>query len=179
MKAMNEVGKEYGAALYMLACEENKANTYLEQLNIIYNTFKEQKDYETFLQSPNIPLEKRVESLEAVFSNLVEKNLVSFLQLMCEKNRLNCFFEAEMTYRALYEAATHILKVKVKSSIELTESQKERLTEKLETLHKCKVDIEYIIDPALIGGIVVEADDKVTDGSIRHRLQQVKDVISR
>ena len=179
MKAMNEVSKEYGTALYMLACEEDKTNSYLEQLDIISNIFKEQKDYEAFLQSPNIPLKKRIESIETVFSNLVDENMVSFLQLLCEKNRFNCYSDAVMTYRELYEVATRILRVKVKSSIELTQSQKKRLTEKLETLHKCKVDIEYIIDPALIGGIVVEADDKVTDGSIRHRLQQVKDVISR
>lgn len=176
---MNEVSKEYGTALYMLACEEDKAKTYLEQLDVISNVFKEQEDYEVFLQSPNIPLKKRIESIETVFSDMVDKNLVSFLQLLCEKNRFNCFLEAVMTYRELYEIATRILRVKVKSSIELTQLQKKRLTEKLETLHKCKVDIEYIIDPALIGGIVVEADDKVTDGSIRHRLQQVKDVISR
>ena len=176
---MNEVAKEYGTALFMLACEENKTKLYLEQLNLILSVLREQEEYMSFLESPNIPLKSRVESIEIVFASRVDKNLVSFLQLLCEKNRFNYLFDAELAYRELFEAATRLLRVRVKSPVELTESQKKRLSIKLEALYNSKVQIDYIIDTALIGGMVVEADDKVIDGSLRYRLQQVKDVISR
>ena len=71
------------------------------------------------------------------------------------------------------------MKVKIRSAVALSEDQKQRLQTKLETIHTAKVFITYEIDPSLIGGVVMETDDKVTDGSIRHRLQEVKEVIER
>ena len=61
----------------------------------------------------------------------------------------------------------------------LDDAQKEALQKKLEKTSGKNVDLLFIEDKSLIGGIKVELDDKVFDGSAKRYLQQVKGVISR
>ena len=40
------------------------------------------------------------------------------------------------------------------------------------------VNMEYVVDSSIMGGVIVELDGKIMDGSLRHRLREVKDVIN-
>ena len=176
---MNDVAREYGSALYMVACEEDNVSSYIDGLSIVSDSFSKEPDYMIFLSSPNIPLNQRVSSIEDVFGNVIPQNMVSFLQLLCEKGRIEHFEDAKLTFLELYEDWKNIMKVTVKSAVPLTESEKERLTNKLEKVYKCSFCMDYVVDSSLIGGVVIETDDKIIDGSIRNRLQQVKEVIKK
>ena len=176
---MNNVAQEYGTALFMLASEEEKVATYREGLALLKRAFEEEDEYLTFISSPSIPLTQRLASITEVFSGKLEENLLSFLLLLCEKNRLNCFFEAEKTFEALYDESQRTLNLKVKSAVPFTDEQKSKLEEKLEAKYGCKVDTQYIIDTTLLGGVIIEADDIVIDGSLRHRMHEIKEVIGR
>ena len=87
--------------------------------------------------------------------------------------------DAEITFEALYDESQRTINVRVKSAVSLSDDQKARLQEKLEQKYKCRVDTQYIIDTTLLGGVIVEADDTVIDGSLRHRIGQIKEVIGR
>lgn len=65
----------------------------------------------------------------------------------------------------------------VTSAAELTEIQKSDLKNKLEKLSGNSVDMEFSVDTKLIGGIVVKMDDKLFDGSLKKRLQEIKEAI--
>ncbi|MBR3791990.1 MAG: F0F1 ATP synthase subunit delta, partial [Clostridia bacterium] len=103
MKAMNDVAREYGSALYMVACEDDDVKTYIDGLNVISDSFLKEPEYMLFLSSPNVPLNQRVSSLEAVFGDVMPQKLVSFLQLLCEKGRIEYFEDAKLTFLELYE----------------------------------------------------------------------------
>lgn len=176
---MNNVAQEYGAALFMLAREENKVSEYRNGLAVLKRAFEDEPDYLTFISSPSIPLTQRLDSISAVFEKNIEDNVLNFILLLCEKNRLECFSDAETTFEALYDESQRTLNVRVKSAVSLSDDQKTKLEAKLEKKYKCKVDTQYIIDTTLLGGVIVEADDTVIDGSLRHRIGQIKEVIGR
>lgn len=174
---MAEISKEYAAALFMLACEENAKKEYVSALEEVKAAFSENMEYSEFLASPAIALSQRLSSIETAFSGKVPENILSFLLLLCEKGRISCLMEAVEEFFALVDASEHIVCAKAVSALELTEDEKKKLQDKLETLYKGKVDIEYSIDESLLGGLVVEVDGKVFDGSLRHRLHEVKEVM--
>ena len=176
---MHEVGKEYGAALFMIGCEDGCEEQYLKELNELSQLLQAEQEFMTFLNTPGIPMQARVNALGEVLAAVASPHVVSFMQLLLEKGRLSFFEQAREEYESLFEEASHVMKVKIRSAVELTEEQKQRLQHKLEAIHTAKVFITYEIDASLIGGMVMETDDKVTDGSIRHRLQEVKEVIER
>ena len=177
--AMTETSKEYGTALFMLACENNKKDEYANGLSILVNTFKENPQYLEFLASPGISLAERLEALDSAFSDILETEVMSYIKLLCEKGRISSFFESCEQYNALLEESRRVTKVTVTCAVALTEEEKEKLVKNLENKFKSTVDAEYIIDESLIGGILVEADGKVLDGSVRTRLRDIKDVMNR
>lgn len=175
---MTEIGKEYGTALFMLACEENAQNEYAEALERLKAVFLENLGYQDFLSSPSIPLGERLSAIEAAFAGSVPENVLSYLQLLCEKGRISCFLESVGEYKALLDASQRVSNAEVTSAVEITEEEKKRLQEKLEKLCEGKVNIKYEIDPAVLGGLIIEMDGKVIDGSLRNRLREVKEVMN-
>ena len=175
---MTEIGKEYGTALFMLACEQDKKEEYAAALDELKRDFDENPDYIVFLSSLSIPLSERLGAIEKAFSGKIPEDVVSYVQLLCEKGRISFFYESAEEYGKLLDESMKVSKAKVVSAAELSEEEKKALKEKLENMNKTSVEMEYSVDEALIGGIIVEIDGKVMDGSLRSRLRDIKDVIN-
>jgi len=62
----------------------------------------------------------------------------------------------------------------VRSAIPLSDDQKSRLADALGKATGKLVEVKVIIDPSIKGGIVAQVGDQVIDGSVRHRLEQLK-----
>ena len=175
---MNEASKEYGTALFMLALEVGAKKEYFDALEGVKAIFEENSQYLDMLASPSIPVTERLSAIDTAFGENLPEHVLSFLKLMCEKGRIAELFTALQEYFTLYEESEKILPAKITSAIELTEDEKSRLISKLENTHSCKINPEYITDTSLIGGITVEIDGKILDGSIRHKLREVKEVMN-
>ena len=65
----------------------------------------------------------------------------------------------------------------VRSAIELTDDQRARLAEALSSAIGGAVEVKVIVDPSVLGGIVTQIGDTVIDGSVRHRLSQLRETI--
>lgn len=176
---MTDIAKEYGAALFLLACDADAKKEFAEALDIVKDVFDENPGYMEFLSSPGIPLGERLSALESAFSEKLPEYVLSFLQLLCEKGRISAFYDAAEEYATLFDASQRISNAKITSAVPLTEDEKRKLEAKLEKQCGGRVKSEYFVDEALIGGLVVEIDGRIMDGSVRQRLREVKEVIGR
>ena len=79
----------------------------------------------------------------------------------------------------MYDEICEVSNAKVTSAVELNETEKASLKEKLEKKSGHKIIIEYSVDKSIIGGLIVEMDGKIMDSSLRKHLKDVKDVISK
>jgi len=174
---MSEIASEYAKALFMLASEKESTLEYKNALETVDGLLKDNPAYVDFLYTFAIPLEERLKALEDAFSTLIPRDVLSFLKILCEKKHITEFGECVEYYCALYNEIDKILNVKVTSAVELTDSQKARLKEKLENKYNKSVVIEYVTDESIIGGIVLETDGKIIDSSIKKHLKDIKDVI--
>lgn len=176
---MTEMSKEYGTALFMLGCEAGAQKEYAKALETVSAVFRETPEYIDFLASPNIPMSERLTAIEQAFSPSLPENVVFFLQLLCEKGRIRSFEGCVTEYNALLQASERVSTAKVVSAVDLTEDEKKRLQAKLEKMCGNSVIMDCSTDKSLMGGVVIELDGKVMDGSLRHRLHEVKDVMGR
>ena len=174
---MTDIAKEYAAALFLLACEEKKQREYLTALETVSAAFEAEEQYLSLLSSPAIPQTERLSMIEEAFSETVPEQVLSFMQLMCERGRIELLPDAISEYSALLAASERISEATVTSAAALTDDEKNRLVSALEAKNKGRVKATYKVDPSLIGGIIVEMDGSVMDGSLRHRLHDVKEVI--
>ena len=176
---MTEIGKEYGTALFMVACEKNSKKEFAQALENIKQIFSENAEYLDFLISPSVSINERLSAINSAFAGSIPEDVLSYLMLLCEKGRMACFYESVDEYNALLNASEHLSNATVTSAVELSAEEKQKLVTKLEEICKGKVNVEYLVDSSLIGGIIVNIEGKIMDGSLRRRLRDIKEVIDK
>ena len=176
---MNDVSKEYSQALFTIAVEENRVGEYASALDEIKRILGENPQYIDLLASPCVSLDERRRAIDAAFEggDAVERNIASFLKLLCEKGRIRDVFDIIDETVAMLRASEGVSTAIVTSAVELTDAEKTELCEKLEKKLGHRVELECSVDPSLLGGVSVSVDGKLIDGSIRHKLQSIKEII--
>lgn len=172
-----EISKEYAAALFSLACENQTEQSFADALDTVCTIFRETPEYIEFLASPGIPKEERTAALDEAFASAVPEYVLSFLKVLCERGNIRSLNDCVKAYHQLLDVQKQFSRAKIISAVPLTDAQRERLIQKLEQKSGHTILPEYIVDPALLGGMVVEMDGRVIDGSLQRKLQQVKEVI--
>ena len=95
--------KDYAAALFMLAVEENQTETYLEALNTVCRSVESEPAYLEFLSSPAVSLAERLSAIDEAFGTLPE-HVVSFLKLLCENGHIRIVPACAKAFEELSQA---------------------------------------------------------------------------
>ena len=171
------MSKEYGTALFSLAMESGNEAAFAEALDEVIKVFDDNPAYIDFLSAPNIPQSERLSAIRQAFSEAVPAQVVSFLQLLCQNNRMHLLHDCAKAYKNLYAASAQVSEARVTSAVALSEEEKDALIHSLEKKCGHAVSPQFEFDKTLLGGVVVEIDGNVLDGSLRHRLREIKDVM--
>lgn len=176
---MTATGNNYAEALFMLAREENSVEEFYNGLKIAEGVFKENAEYLQFLATPSIPKSERTNALATAFEGKINGHILSFLQVLCEHGKAEQFFDCFNEYERLREWASNTVVATVKTVVELSDTQKQGLIKSLEKRTGKTVTLNCVIESSLLGGIQVEIDGEILDGSIKSNLKRAREVISK
>ena len=174
-----ELSKSYAAALFSLAAESGEQEEVSRALETVTQVLSENPDYLEFLAAPSIAIDERSAAIDQAFGGRVPEHVASFLQVLCRRGHARSYFDCAKEYRKLCDHANRIAPARITSAVELSGAEKQALVEKLERLSGKIVQPEYIVDETLLGGLIVEMEGRVLDGSLKKDLQQVKEVIEK
>lgn len=96
-----------------------------------------------------------------------------FLALLAENRRLPLLPDIAALYEALRAEAERVVKAKVTSAAALDGAALDQLRAALKRRFGCEVEIATAVDPALIGGLHIDAGDVVIDSSLRTKLARM------
>lgn len=176
---MSDCNKEYAEALFALAAEQENEAAYLAALEQVCDVIREHPAYGELLACPSLPSKEKDLLLEQAFGQLLPPQVLAFLQLLCAKGHSRLLEECVKDYRQLYEDAIARATAYVTSAVALTDKQQESLRQRLEQTSGRTVRLSCTVDKTLLGGIRVELDGKVLDGSLKHRLYDMKEVMEQ
>ena len=176
---MTELSNNYAEALFALAVECGQEKPYLEALESVDSLFADHPDYVDLLAAPSVPQGERAGLIDQALGDSLPEQVLSFVQLLTAHGRIRTLPACTAEYRRLYEASVAMSTALVTSAVALTEDQKARLTETLTKKFGRRIQLVCEVDEHLLGGMVVQLDGVVLDGSLRHRLQEVKDVMEQ
>ncbi len=131
------------------------------------------------LGSPSLGDGQRLEFLEGVLGGVPEASVLespqgrALLKLLVENDRLEALTEITGAFDELKARAENRIKVKLVAAAQVDESLAGRIAEALERRFGRKVDLETQVDESLIGGAIIQAEDRVIDGSVRARLKRL------
>ena len=174
---MSGIGAEYAKALYSLAKEDNLTDCFLRELEVLDTAFTQEPEYLRLLSSPNLSKDERIGILDTGFRGKVHPYVLNFLKLITQKGYARKFPDCVKAYRAQYNEDNGIVSVLAVSAVALTDTQREKLRSKLETVTGKKVDLQLRTDPSCIGGVRLDYDGKRVDGSVANRLETVRNML--
>ena len=176
---MMQTDREYAEALFMLAAEEGKVEEYFSSLSTVRRLVEENPDYLEFLSSPAISLKERLSAIDEAYESIFPEYVVSFLKLLCENSRIKTVNTSIDEFEKLMMEFSNRTVAVVTSATPLDDEQKQKVCDKFQKITGKSIQAVYAVDESLIGGLKVEVEGKTYDGSIKHRLSDVKDVIIR
>ena len=174
------VSKTYGDALFELAVESGRLDSFLEEAKGVLAIFMSNNELNQLMNHPKIVKEDKVATLENIFKGRIADELVGLLRMLVEKGHygetpavLKYFIEQAKEYK-------HIGTAYVTTVMPLGEIQKSNLVEKLlETTDYVEFEMHYEVDPSIIGGMVIRIKDRVVDSSIKSKLALLGSELSK
>ena len=174
-----KIARKYSNALIASATEENKAEKVFEDLVFVCETIKTNNDLSSFLYNPVITINDKKEITTKLFSPHIEKITLDFILLLIESGRLNILNEVVNQYSQAYNKNNNIVKPQIISAVELNEEQKNRIINKLQTKLSKIIQPEYEIKPDIIGGLIIEIDDRTIDCSLKTKFDNMKKQLTK
>jgi len=171
---VTELAKEYGDGLYALTAEEELSSTVLEQMQTLKACFKAQPEYLRLLSNMALSKEERVGIIDHTLRDQVHPYLLNFLKILCERGILAEFDGCEEAFRESYNRDHQIMEALVTTGVPLDDDQRQKLLGKLAQMTGKQVHLIEKVDPAVIGGVLLEMDGKRYDNTLRHRLGAIR-----
>lgn len=165
----------YASALFEIARAEGNLERVEAELFEVARAVERSDDLRSRLTDQAIPVELRqgiVEELLKGRAMPVTQALVSFVVGAGRGRDLPAIVD-RMVERAA-DARQEVV-AEIRSAIPLTDEQRNRLGAALAARTGRKVSVKVIVDPTILGGLVAQVGDTIIDGSVRRRLEQLKE----
>lgn len=167
----------YGEALFEVARDAGKTKEIQAELVALHEIFQSEDSLYEFVKTPTISAEDKKKAARAIFEGKISSEVLNFLYILIDKRRVFNFWGIAKAYKCLMDEAEGITYGEAYSVIELKETELARLEEEASKLLRKRVKLENKIDESLIGGVKIYVDGKLIDGSIKKRLQDLKEVL--
>ncbi len=170
---MTRTEQVYGGSLYSLAAEEGLTHQLLEQLKQVMEILAQEPRYMEFLSTISIAKQERCGALEEAFGGRVHPYLLSFMKLLTENGTIGQLEGCAGEFRRLYNRDNGIVEVQAVTAVELSQQLRESLHQKLEKVLEKKVELRCSVDPACMGGVLLELPGRQVDGTVKSRLNSL------
>lgn len=165
----------YAGALLDTAIEKDILEEIYKDMLFLKRTIDDSRDLQLFLKSPLIKKAVKISAMKEIFGDKIHELSMNLINLLSEKNREKLLHEITGAFELLHKAHHGIIDIDVESAFELDKDQLNDLKNELEKSTGKHVDMHLTIDEDLIGGLKVRIDDTVIDGSVKHKLSQLKE----
>ncbi len=173
------VSTTYGDALFDLALEMDRVDGFLEEAQFVRDAFLENEDMQGLFNHPKIRKEEKNAFITSVFGERVSEEMVGFLHIIVTKDRYNEILPIFEYFIHRVKEYKGIGTAHVTSAVELSDSQKEAVVKKLlATTRYNSFEIEYKVDPSILGGLIIRIEDRVVDSSLKTQLDKLTKELS-
>jgi len=168
----------YAKALLELAIEQQKLESIESNMSRILEAAKETNEFQVFLDSPIINLDKKVAVLNSLFGEF-EPLTLSFLALITKNGRERLITEIAQSYISQVKEFKGIIPISITSARKLDEATKATILAKINASVTGTLEITELIDESLIGGFIVTMGDKQIDASVVSQLARMKQELTK
>lgn len=175
---MSLVAKRYSEAFFSLALDKNKVSEYKEDLKLVLDTFKGVDSIDLFFASEKITKQEKKDLIEKSFNEKISVDAKNLLKLLVDKGRMGYITEIAEDYFHLANENLNICEGLIESVRPIDETRIKEL-ETLLAKNGQTVVLRQKINKSLISGFRITLNNEVIDGSMKSKIDQMQDLLSR
>ena len=170
---MAVVHRTYARALYEAAHDKGDVAAVREELADFVQAVHDVPELRAVLANPQVDRRAKAAALESLLADGHEL-LGNFLRLLAEKGRIGALDEVQREFERLVAAAEGQLDVELTTAYELSEEETSAIVDQIAEASGRRVRATRSVDPALIGGIVLQVGSRRVDASLRGRIERLR-----
>ena len=175
---MIDLISSYASAFHAVAAAEGSLATVETELFTVAQALEANDALRNSLADPSTPVARRQQIVEDLLGAKASPATVGLVSMAVGAGRAA---DLPAIVRALVDrsaASRNHAVAEVRSAVPLSADQLTRLAAAITAATGKDVEIKVVIDPSVLGGIVTQIGDTIIDGSVRHRLNQVREAIA-
>jgi F-type H+-transporting ATPase subunit delta len=173
MARRDTAARRYAEAAFEVAMRDGSLERWRPQLDLAAGIAGDERALDV-LANPSVPLERRTKALDDMLGERVSRPVRNLIQLMLRRGRIEQLPRVAAEFRRLDDVRQGITHAIATSATELTPDEVRALTARLEQSTGGRISLDTQVDPSLLGGLVVRVGDRLMDGSVRGRLERLR-----
>ncbi len=169
----------YARALFEMAQAEDAVTRVEGELFRLRELLAETPDLLKFLKDPNIQREGKRQALAELFGQRVHPVVLNGLLALSDSDRAGDLGKVIDAYMSVAAAAKQTVSGEVTTAIPLDAALRERIETVLAQSTGKNVRLFERVDPAILGGAIIQVGDQVIDGSLRRKLDQLSEQLRK
>ncbi|MCK2043388.1 F0F1 ATP synthase subunit delta [Chromohalobacter sp. TMW 2.2308] len=177
MAETSTVARPYAKAAFEYARDQQALEAWSGQLATVAQVVSNTEFKAKVVGNPKLSQEQKIELLLDVCGEL-DESLCNFLRTVGSHGRLAALSAIAEQFDALRAQEEKRVDVTIVSAFDLDAAQQDKLATALKKRLNREISITTQVDRALMGGAILRAGDTVIDGSVRGRLNRLRDALS-
>ncbi|MBO4645551.1 MAG: ATP synthase F1 subunit delta [Bacteroidales bacterium] len=175
----SKLSSRYAGALYDFAEEQTKEEKVYRDVVLLNQVFKENRELRVIIESPVMPADKKESIFNALFSGKIEPITLQFLLLILKKRREPALMDIFYFYEQDYYRHHNMKSATLTTAVELPEHLLQEIQKLLEEETHSTIRLQQVVNPKIIGGLILHVDDFLFDASISGRINKLRAEFSK
>ena len=175
--ASDSVISGYAEALFRVVQAEGELDRVEDELFRFGKLLESEHELKQAISDQSLERSQRVKVLDELLSDKVSEHTLGLLSFVVEQGRGRQLPQILAQLSNLAAEARNSVVAEVRSAVPLDGSQQEQLAKALSQATGKKVEVKVLVDPTVIGGVVAKVGDTIIDGTVRRRLEQLKESV--
>jgi F-type H+-transporting ATPase subunit delta len=163
----------YANALFEAANEQDRLEPVWDDLHAFAEAVAQVPELRALLMNPEVDSREKIDALRAILAD-ADELVRNFLLLLVEKGRTHELDDVVTEFDALVAAEEGILDVELTTAVELSEDETLKILRQIEQVSGRRLRASRRVEPALLGGFVLQAGSYRADASVRGRLERLR-----
>ena len=173
------IGRRYAKALAGLTDKKDLKNT-VELLKAFAGLFTENADLQDLINDPKHSLGVKVKTIGAIATKLEASDLENrFLRFLTDQGRFAAIGHVAKSFGEQANQILGLAQAQLTVAEELSKGELDKIKEKLGKYSGKEIQLEVKIDESILGGAITQMGSLVLDGSVKNRLDRIKETISK
>lgn len=175
--AIKKSSTPYAKALFEIAKDKKMTSEVKTDMMSILTSVQGSVELKDLISNPTVAKADKTRILTSIFGSKVKSETLGLLSLMIQKGRIGQLASVCESFIDMANKESNTVAVKITTATQISDDMQHQIAAKV--LKDSKFEIEAIIDPTIIGGYVLEFDNKMVDQSISGKIAAFKNQLSK